>query len=190
VTKDWPEFLTGLGYVVLSFDSYAARGYSSCTEFSTWRYEQAADAYAALDYLQTLPFVDGKRVAVFGFSAGGFAINDSIVAGNFGANEKHQFTAAVSFYAGCARLDRYSERDLPLMQIAAELDRHLVGACQVWGRKTPMEVHVLKGAYHAFDQPQIETFKYDAAGNPMQYSWVATLRARELAKEFLARHLR
>ena len=78
VTEAWPSYLTGLGYVVLSVDSYGPRGVSSCTELPGGWYQQSQDAYGALDYLIGLPFVDGNRVGVLGFSAGAIAINSAI----------------------------------------------------------------------------------------------------------------
>ena len=63
------ELFASLGYVALRFDmrgcgeSEGSRGRVICLE-------QVEDTKAALDFVSTLPFVDGKRVAVYGHSFG------------------------------------------------------------------------------------------------------------------------
>lgn len=48
-TLDWPEYLTGLGYVTLSVDSFGSRGIKRCpTPLSRDRRELSRDAYGAL----------------------------------------------------------------------------------------------------------------------------------------------
>ncbi len=76
VTEDWPNYLTGLGYVVFSVDSY-----SSCREMrgTPYMYQQTKDAFGALELLAKKPSVDGARVGVMGFSAGGHAVNEYLV---------------------------------------------------------------------------------------------------------------
>lgn len=190
VTQTWPRYLTGLGYAVLTFDSYAARGYGRCFESPGSRFHQIADAFGALEHLRTLPFVDGERVAVMGFSAGGFAINGSIISRNRGRPGGAAFRAAISLYAGCYGMWAYSADDLPTLQIVAEKDHRLAPGCVVMGESTALEVHLLKGAYHAFDQPQITRLRHDNKGNPMLYSYSSTREAQEVARAFLEKHLR
>ena len=120
VTEAWPDYLTGLGYVVLSVDSFGPRGASICTDGVHW-VQQAHDACGALDYLTGLPFVDGNRVGVLGFSRGAIAINDYI------ANRKlieadPDFKTAIAFYGRCTFLWGYTEKSIPLMEIVAEND--------------------------------------------------------------------
>ena len=71
VTNDWPSYLTGLDYVVLSVNTFGSRGYVRCP--NPYHFDRATfvkDAYGALDYLAAQPFVDGNRIAVMGFSLG------------------------------------------------------------------------------------------------------------------------
>ena len=84
------------------------------------------------------------------------------------------------------------------MQIVGELDvfRPLCENMRIdWN--VSIEVHVLKGAYHAFDQSQI-TSKRPAplfgilsypGGNPMLYDAAKAREARELTRAFLDKHL-
>lgn len=202
VTSDWPEYLTGLGYVVLSVDSYTPRGYARCTErTTTWKNDQTKDAFGALDYLAGLPFVDGERIAVMGFSAGAFAINDNVTNRSRQRTGMRNYKAAISLYGQCKDggiLQSYTEKDIPLMQIVGELDLfHSVCEGMGFDWKVPIEVHVLKGAHHAFDQSQITskrpapvfgTLTYPV-DNLMLYDAARTREARELTRAFLDKHL-
>lgn len=191
--QGWPGFLSDNGYVVFSVDSYPPRGHRYCHEFSNrieWQVGQAEDAFGALDYLAELPFVDGNKIGVMGFSAGAFAINTNVVkAPRDGARH---FKAAISLYGGCnnSPLYSYDSDDVPLLQIVAELDVQLAPGCVRIGEITPMEVLILEDTYHAFDQPQISSLRHDSTGNPMLYSSSATKRARQASKAFLDRHLK
>lgn len=198
VTLDWPGYLTGLGYVVLSVDSYTPRGYSRCDEMGTWKNDQTKDAFGALDYLAGLPFVDGERIAVMGFSAGAFAINDYVINRSRRRTGMRNYKAAISLYGRCSDpLRTYTEKDIPLMQIIGELDvfRSLCEGMRIdWN--VSIEVHVLKGAYHAFDHPQITSKRLNLdlsrgehLGNPMLYDAAKTREARELTRAFLDKHL-
>lgn len=192
VTRDWPDFLTGLGFYVLSVSSYLPRGYSHTCGNSQpgWQVGQASDAYGALAYLRTLPEVDADRVAVMGFSAGGIAINASLVTARRVWNVSHDFAAAIAVYANCGYLvSNYGEQDIPLMQIVAGEDIAYRGLCEHVGDITPAEVHVIEGAYHGFDQPQLTSMR-TVSGFNMLYSDPATRKAQDLTRAFLARHLK
>ena len=72
----WASELTRWGYVTIWPDSFSQRGHPRgvCTDASPpriTREQRADDAYEALAYLRSLPFVDARRVAVMGGSHGG-----------------------------------------------------------------------------------------------------------------------
>ena len=197
VILHWPRYLTGLGYVVLSVGSYTPRGYYRCTERTTWKNDQTKDAFGALDYLAGLPFVDGERIAVMGFSAGAFAINDLLIGRSRQRTGIRNYKAAISLYGRCSiPLGAYTENDIPLMQIVGEHDTFRANCVGDSLKSRPIEVHVLKGAYHAFDQSQITSKRlvpkfcvHDCVDNPMLYDAARTREARELTRAFLAKHL-
>ena len=197
VTIDWPKFLTSLGYVVLSIDSYTPRGYAQCTERGTFKNDQTKDAFGALDYLAGLPFVDSQRIAVMGFSAGAFAINDLVISRSRQRKGMRNFTAAISLYGRCdVPLQAYTERDIPLMQVIGERDVFHDICTGDWMSDRPIQVHVLKGAHHAFDHRQITSKRLapkfwfpDAQDNPMLYDAASTRQAQELVRAFLTEHL-
>lgn len=221
VTEDWPGYLTGLGYVVLSVDSYGPRGFSRCTDIPGGDIYQARDAYGALDYLAGLPFVDGDRVGVMGFSIGAVTINRHMVnrdlqrsvskgqdviaqiaahearigaraGGEIGSKIKQDgrdFKAAVAFYGRCGEIGDYTKNSVPLMEIVAENDERHAPSCIDAGERFPMiRVHVIKGAYHAFDASSASG-RTDAFGSIMIYSAGAVTESEKHVKSFLSKHL-
>ena len=82
VTRHWPDYLTGLGYAVITVDTFGSRSFERCPVPLSWRevyQKMTRDAYGALDYLASLPDVDGTRIAVMGFSLGANAINNYLI---------------------------------------------------------------------------------------------------------------
>jgi dienelactone hydrolase len=190
VTTDWPRYLKGLGYIVLSVDTFGSRGYDHCPN-PLWRdfYTWTTDAYGALDFLAAQPYVDGSRVAVMGFSLGANVINGAIVPWRVRRSGGPDFKAAIAFYGRCDGIGSYPEGSIPLMEIAAENDPQHREACEVTARTTPgIVLHVIPGAYHAFDAAE-SSGKRGAIGEMMQYSASATETSRGLVKDFLERRL-
>src|SRR5258708_3531706 len=72
----WAGALRDMGYVALLVDSFRLRGISgicaSSQTMASMTTDRAADAYGALRHLKDLPFVDGDRVALMGWSHGGW----------------------------------------------------------------------------------------------------------------------
>lgn len=173
----WAKELVEQGYVIVIPDSFTTRGHAGgvCTDPSPSRTEvnpvrRARDAYAALAYVRTLPYVDGSRVGVMGGSHGGSTTLASMVAPVTGreplATEKRVgFAAAVALYPGCAtRLGRWRadgsgvyEPVAPLLILIGENDdwtpaepcRKLAEAAQKAGY--PVRIKIYPGAYHSFD---------------------------------------
>jgi len=70
----WRRLLDEAGYVVLLVDSFTPRGAGVvCDNWNVSVDEVAADALAAAAHLRKLPFVDGSRIGVVGFSYGAMA---------------------------------------------------------------------------------------------------------------------
>jgi len=77
----WATLLAGQGYVAIVPDSFSTRGFPEgvCTAPEevvpqlrrVAPIQRAYDAYAALAYLRSFPFVDGEHVGVIGGSHGG-----------------------------------------------------------------------------------------------------------------------
>lgn len=110
----WARELVERGYVIVMPDSFTPRGHAGgvCTNPSPSRNDVAParrvpDAYAALAYLRTLPYVDGSRIGIMGGSHGGSTTLVSLVAPErekepLAQEKRTGFSAAVALYPGCA----------------------------------------------------------------------------------------
>lgn len=192
VREDWPRHLAVFGYVTLAVDSFGSRNLRACPNalhparpplINAYR-EMTRDAFGALDYLATLPYVAADRVAVMGFSLGANVINSFLI--HQPPRAGRNFATAIGVYGRCHDLQRYNTPKTPLMEIAGERDEQHVGSCRAVARR--VEVHVLPGAYHSWDDRQASG-KMDANGNPMQFDAGATARSQELVRDFLLRQL-
>lgn len=179
----WSSVLAARGFVTIWPDSFSTRGRPRgvCTVASgppiPYRL-RAADAYAALNHLGTLPYVDAKRVAVMGGSHGGSSTLATIA--DIAANSKHggRFAAAIALYPACGRsvggwtVERDKEAAhkivgysgvfkprAPLLILTGAADdwtpaepcRRLAAASRDAGH--PVEIVIYPGAHHSFDSP-------------------------------------
>jgi dienelactone hydrolase len=179
----WSSELTQRGYVTVWPDSFGPRGKlrGVCTDVTpppvTFA-QRAGDAYAALAHLRTLPFVDGKRIAVMGGSHGGSSTLATIVdtPENAARTNNAGFAAAIALYPACGRsfgawsvergagpgrpIERYAGAFKPLAPLLiltgalddwtpAEPCRKLAAAARAAGH--PVEIKVYPGAHHSFD---------------------------------------
>lgn len=185
----WATRLSLRGYVTIAPDSFTPRGRPKgvCTEAAGPRitYEMRADdAYAALAYLRTLPFVDPRRIAVMGGSHGGSTALAAIVDDEANAARgRAGFAAAIALYPRCGRgygawrvertrrdgtpEESYSGTFKPLAPLLI-----LIGARDDWTPAAPcealvaaarsagypVEIKVYPDAHHAFDSPFRQRF--------------------------------
>jgi dienelactone hydrolase len=109
----WGALLAQAGYVVLIPDSFLPRGFADgiCTVPLRSRggtvtpAARAIDAYAALAFLRTLPFVAQARIGLMGGSHGGSATLAALVRPaqpKLAQDRAHGFAAGVALYPGCA----------------------------------------------------------------------------------------
>jgi dienelactone hydrolase len=163
----WAETLNGLGLGVLVLDSFNARGIAETSTDPARLSHQAllVDAYRALALLAANPRVDGRRVAVMGFSKGGWA---ALYAGVRRFQRLHgpkgaEFVLQIALYPPCGASYREDE------QVSARPIRVLHGTADDWHPIEPCRQYVarlkrggadaalveLKDARHFFDLPDL-----------------------------------
>jgi dienelactone hydrolase len=176
--RDWRDFLVEKGYVTLMVDSAGSRGLGqTCTSKelanAMWA-ERPGDAYAALAFLQSQPFVISNRIALMGWSQGGGVVLETIPTHGLGRPSPppaHDFAAAIAFYPGicsdklqAAHLDASPESwvtSIPLLVLQGELDNWTPAKpCEAFlrgaqARGAPVAVQMYPGAYHSFDAPDL-----------------------------------
>jgi dienelactone hydrolase len=167
---DWRARFTSQGFVVLMVDGFAPRGVSEICSPQSFREsvnrERPGDAYAALLYLQSQPFVKRDRIGVIGWSNGGAAVLMAVAGrGRPAGFAGPDFRAAVAFYPGsCSeqRLGASWTTAIPLLILVGEEDvwtpakpcRALADAAAAHG--APVTFHAYPGAYHDFDWPGLK----------------------------------
>jgi dienelactone hydrolase len=187
----WVERLANWGYVAFQVDSFEPRGHTNIC--SSTRIipptTRAQDAHDARSYLGGLPFVDRNRIAVMGWSHGGwttlYTISEEIRIQKRG----DPFQAAVALYPYC---------DISLEDLRVPL-LILIGKRDDWcpadmcsnmmpSGKTANEVilRIYPGAYHSFDW-EGKDFIYK--GHRFLYDPAATADAIVQVQNFLKKYL-
>ncbi|WP_342077994.1 prolyl oligopeptidase family serine peptidase [Yoonia sp. SS1-5] len=83
--RNWAEWLTSEGWATVIVDSFTPRGMLGVEEIEPvceggrpWGFERAADVVAATTYIKEQPAIDPSKVALFGWSNGGWAVMDAL----------------------------------------------------------------------------------------------------------------
>jgi dienelactone hydrolase len=163
----WGEYLASKGYVALMLDSFTSRGMKEiCTikfaDRSLKESDRVGDAYAALQFLREQKFIDGKRVAVLGWSHGAGVTLDTI---RRKPDDAPGFNAAVSFYPGCTARNKKADQFTPyapLLILIGEADDWTPAApCKALAenakaRGAKIEIVTYPETYHDFDNPGLK----------------------------------
>jgi len=200
----WDETLRREGFVTLHVDSFTPRGIKEvCTvadrPVSVWG-DRRRDAYAALSFLRSLPFVRPDAVAVLGWSMGGITVLAAME--RSGDAPGRGFYAGVALYPGCRLAGRGEPRPSGplLMLLAGEDDWTPPEKCgpviaDARKRGETVEVEIYPGAFHGFDSPgsrvRLRTGLALAPGGSAHVGedpW-ARRDALERVPEFLRRHI-
>jgi len=192
----WAKRLRRWGYVTLRVDSFGPRGVSNFFKGRgrlVTATKRSMDAHSAKLYLMGLSFVDPNRIAVIGWSHGGWtalwAINGPCTA-PFSQNKP--FRAAVAFYPYCNV--PLVDVNAPLFILIGELDEGCpADLCSSKMPQFGMAAHevILKiypGVYHSFDIPAMTGFK--VRGHWMQYDQKAASDAYVRVRAFLSKQLK
>jgi len=167
----WAGELTRRGYAVLMVDSFTPRDRREMcapqTSDPVLYRNRARDAYGALLFLQTQPFVRPDRIGIMGWSQGGGALLFAIDTQSFSRPAqlpRGDFRAAVAFYPSSCDEQRQQpswSTNIPLMVLIGAEDvgipwvpcKALLDGAGTRGAKVEMQIY--PGAYHHFDWPNL-----------------------------------
>ena len=188
----WAARIAGWGYVALQVDSLGPRGeWNICNRAQAVSAStRADDAHAAKAYLADLGFVDRARIAVAGWSHGGWSTLHAVGHDNPADQPRVEpFKAAVAFYPWC--LARLIRLDAPLLILIGENDDWTpADRCQSMRlegeSRRQMTIKVFPGATHAFD---VEGLDLSYLGHRLKYHPAAAAEAAVRFRDFLRIHL-
>jgi dienelactone hydrolase len=190
----WGRQIAPWGYVTLTVDSFGPRGIDNSCGNGTPA-DMAFDAYRALDFLVRQHAVDPDRVAVLGFSQGGWLALSSVEEGVVEQSSPHKFRAAAAFYPNCRTIQ--GNLTVPALIMIGELDdwtsvegcRRLAEGGDDYGvsrrrEGAPIKLIVYPGAYHSFDSPALKAPK-QLLGHRLEYNQAAADQSAVALHEFL-----
>ncbi len=207
----WAGALTSRGYAVLMVDSFVPRGRGAmCSpqgfDIDLYRSGRPRDAYGALLFLQTQPFVRPDRIAVIGWSQGGgallFAIGSQSVS-RPAQLTRGDFRAAVAFYpTSCGERGQQMPwtTTVPLLVLVGAEDIGIPAVpCKALldgaaARGAEVEIQIYPGAYHHFDWPDLprRQLPFPTAGGVVRIEGTDTVARQDTfsrVPSFLARFL-
>jgi dienelactone hydrolase len=161
----WAQALNAMGIAAFILDSFTGRGICQTitdqTQLSS--FSMIVDAYKGLGLLSRHPRIDPTRIAVLGFSKGGFASLYSSMKRfqRLWGTPGIEFAAYISFYPRCDAplLDDEIVSDRPIRlfhgsaddYVPVEPTRRYVDRLKRAGKDVQLIVY--EGARHAFDNP-------------------------------------
>ena len=185
----WAERLREWGYAALIIDMYGPRGLRSTFDNSSApAFELAGDAIAAAHWLAAREDIDGRRIALLGFSHGGSTVLKALSA-QFG--ERGLIRAGVAYYPLCPA--PLTSRLAPTMVlIGAKDDWQSPKACRKMKESAdpkgpPLDVVIYPGATHGFDAVGKDVVFH---GHHVKYDKAVTDDAVGRVHRFLARYVR
>jgi dienelactone hydrolase len=192
----WAGAIRDMGYVALLVDSFRPRGISaicaSSQTMASMTTDRAADAYGALRYLKGLPFVDGDRVVLMGWSHGGWTTLEAMASWRY-RNSPDQFHAAIAFYPYCRDALNEPFRAPLLVLIGGSDDWTPAKKCEDMQARLrlvnpdaaqSLRVQVYQGAHHDFDDVAAK----NCCGHTLRYDRDAAKDAEDQVRRFLAEH--
>ncbi len=192
-------WLGAAGYHLLFVDSLKARGIALedyapvCAGKRLWGNERAEDVFAALGLLEHYPLADRQRLALLGYSHGGWSILDALSQAGEQPPGAPQAAAlagvrgVITYYPFCGFPARHGQSgvalDTPLLMFLAGADsvvdpRACLKAAGDFASQ-PLDIRQFAGAEHVFDQPSRLNSQVPA------FARAAEMQARAFLREHL-----
>ena len=195
VDEMWPAFFNSLGYATYTpriLDKFGER-YCPNLRFvasNSNRTKMLRILYSALDEMHGKEYVNNNSIGIIGFSLGGILIRDAGEIKDLKSPGGNKFKYAINVYGRCTLLERQGD-NIPTLMLLAERDtakgKHkMCEKVQDQGFEN-MSWHIIKDAYHAFDDDTQTSGKTDVGGNTMEYSKDATNEAKDVIRNFLVK---
>jgi dienelactone hydrolase len=203
----WAPVAREAGWAVLVVDSYAHRKISTveayltvCLGLRLWGRERAGDLFAMMEWARGQAWADPKRIALAGWSHGGWTAMDAMALGpgdeamrvtrlaNLPAEPLAGLVGAFLIYpysgVGSLSAERGMRADVPVEAIVGTRDSVVGGRSN--GRRlanvskpgSPVNVTVFDTATHAFDEADNKDIR-------MRYDSALTEQARRMYRDFL-----
>ena len=193
----WSSRLVDWGYVALQLDSIGPRNASNDCSDKTYAFSMALarvkDAYDAKNHLSKLPFIDRNRIALLGWSHGGYTALYALLKQIKPQSKETPFKAGIAFYPYC---------DMPLYNLNAPL-LILIGESDEWtqakwctemmpSEQPDLEINlkIYPEAYHDFDWEGMDQEVEIFGGHRMLYDPIAAKDSIIQVKSFLAKYLK
>jgi dienelactone hydrolase len=195
----WADRLRSWGYVALAVDSFGSRGIeTACGGFG----DQPADAFQALAYLTTQPYVRADHVAVLGFSMGGASVLAALERGSISGLFPDKFRAGVALYPPCS--GSTGVKIAPTLVLIGALDdwtpasaceamaagRSELGISRSPGDRSLVQLIIYPGAHHGFDLAGLRFSNgIEYMGHRLEYNDAATRDSIEKVRVFFRQTL-
>ena len=193
----WAGKLNAEGYVTLIVDSLWPRRLTNCGSSINVLSQRlrSDDAYSAMRYLKSQPFVNPEQIGVIGWSHGGggvLMLSNELDSREFPPNER--FDAAVAFYPNCTAVGGRYVPNTNLLILIGDADdltpsstcEALNGLNQKMDTDFTTDIIVFKNATHSYDVPR-QSIIYN--GHTIQYNKKATDLSWERLKNFLKENM-
>lgn len=192
----WARKLNAEGYVTLIVNSLGPRRLANvCGGGKLSQRLRSEDAYSAMRYLKSQPFVNPEQIGVIGWSHGGGAVlilSNELNSRDFPPNER--FDAAVAFYPNCTAVGSRYVPNTDLLILIGDADDwtpsfncvSLVKPIKKSHTGFATEIEVFKNAAHSYDVPKKSRIYH---GHRLQYNKKATNLSWERLKNFLKENM-
>ncbi|WP_025897769.1 dienelactone hydrolase family protein [Sneathiella glossodoripedis] len=192
---DWAQHLNELGYNALVIDHYGSRRARNFKDLAS--VPTIEDTLGAAQYLISNQYAAPNKIALLGFDQGASRTLAILSKNHPFAQTNKGFTAGVALYPNCSSDRVFSA---PVMMLAGDRDHLMtIDTCKKLSKSSSskgeqIELHLLKGATHFFDDPayrkplktELEPLWFESN----HYSENAHNKAKDLISEFLGKHLK